>query len=98
MGSAVDANPHRSGPQAVEAQAEGSAALDELLRRTARGDEAAFAQIYDLTAPRVYGLALRVLRGPALAEEVAQEAPVEIWRTASRSTPTADRLSLECSG
>ncbi len=64
--------------------AEGPAALDELLRRTARGDETAFAQLYDLTAPRVYGLALRVLRGPALAEEVAQEALVEVWRTASR--------------
>ena len=58
--------------------------LDELLRRTARGDEAAFAQAYDRVAARVYGLTLRVLRAPALAEEVTQEVMVEVWRTASR--------------
>lgn len=73
--------------RAVGGQAGEGSALDELLRRTARGDEAAFARLYDLTAPRVYGLALRVLRGPGLAEEVAQEALVEIWRTASRFDP-----------
>lgn len=57
---------------------------DELLGLVARGDERAFAQLYDQLAPRVYGLARRVLRDPAQAEEVAQEALVEVWRTASR--------------
>jgi RNA polymerase sigma-70 factor, ECF subfamily len=57
---------------------------DELLRRVARGDERAFAQLYDQLSARVYGLARRVLRDPAQAEEVAQEALVEVWRTASR--------------
>jgi RNA polymerase sigma-70 factor (ECF subfamily) len=57
---------------------------DELLRRTARGDERAFASLYDVLAPRVYGLAKRVVRDAAQAEEVAQEALVEVWRTASR--------------
>lgn len=61
-----------------------SGSLEELLRLTARGDEAAFTQLYDQTAPRVYGLALRLVRAPALAEEVAQEVLVEVWRTASR--------------
>jgi RNA polymerase sigma-70 factor (ECF subfamily) len=55
-----------------------------LLRRTARGDEAAFAQLYDRTAARVYGLVLRVVRDPAQTEEVAQEVLVEVWRTATR--------------
>jgi RNA polymerase sigma-70 factor (ECF subfamily) len=57
---------------------------DELLRLVARGDEQAFAALYDSLAPRVFGLARRVLRDAAQAEEVAQEALVEVWRTAAR--------------
>jgi RNA polymerase sigma-70 factor, ECF subfamily len=59
----------------------------DLLRRVARGDEAAFAALYDELAPRIYGLARRILRDPAQAEEVAQEALVEVWRTAARYDP-----------
>jgi RNA polymerase sigma-70 factor (ECF subfamily) len=55
-----------------------------LLKRSARGDDAAFAALYDATASRVYGLVLRVLRDPAQAEEVAQETYLEVWRTAAR--------------
>ncbi len=62
--------------------------VDELLKLVARGDESAFASLYDAVAPRVYGLVLRVLRDPAQAEEVAQEALVEIWRTAGRFDPS----------
>ncbi|WP_067456966.1 sigma-70 family RNA polymerase sigma factor [Actinomadura macra] len=58
-----------------------------LLDQVARGDEAAFARIYDLVAAPVYGLVLRVLRDPAQSEEVAQEVLVELWRTASRFDP-----------
>ena len=57
---------------------------DELLRQVARGDEQAFRALYDQLAPRVFGLAKRVVRDPAQAEEVAQEALVEVWRTAAR--------------
>ena len=74
---------------AVSAPADASDAsdasdADALLPRVARGDEAAFTALYDLVAPRVYGLVRRVLRDPAQAEEVAQEVLVEVWRTAGR--------------
>lgn len=56
----------------------------DLLALSARGDDAAFARLYDATAARVHGLVLRVVRDPAQAEEVTQEVFLEVWRTASR--------------
>lgn len=61
--------------------------LSELLRASARGDERAFAELYDATSRRLYGLVVRVVRDPAQAEEVAQEAFLEIWRTSARFDP-----------
>jgi len=61
--------------------------LAELLKACGKGDEAAFAQLYDATAPRVVGLAVRVVRDPAQAEEVAQEAFLDIWKTSGRFDP-----------
>jgi RNA polymerase sigma-70 factor (ECF subfamily) len=66
------------------AAAGGAVDLADLLRRSGRGDEAAFAQLYDQTSARVFGLAVRVVRDPAQAEEVTQESFLEIWRTAGR--------------
>jgi RNA polymerase sigma-70 factor (ECF subfamily) len=58
--------------------------LAELLSRCARGDEHAFADLYDATARRVHGLVLRVVRDPAQAEEVTQEVYLQAWRTSAR--------------
>jgi RNA polymerase sigma-70 factor (ECF subfamily) len=60
---------------------------DDLLARVARGDDEAFAALYDELSPVVYGLCRRVLRDPAEAEEVAQEAFLQVWRTAPRYDP-----------
>ncbi len=86
--SLVDPNPRHLGPVPDDG-GDGQAApdLSGLLRLSARGDEKAFARLYDATSARVYGLAVRVVRDPAQAQEVTQEAYLETWRTASRYDP-----------
>jgi RNA polymerase sigma-70 factor (ECF subfamily) len=59
----------------------------ELMLRAARGDQAAFADLYDVIAPKVHAIAIGVLRDPAQAEEVTQEVLVELWRLATRFDP-----------
>ncbi|HXH84832.1 MAG TPA: sigma-70 family RNA polymerase sigma factor [Candidatus Tectomicrobia bacterium] len=66
----------------------------DLVRRMAAGDEAAFARFYDRFAPIVYPLVLRIVREPAEAADVLQDAFWEAWRSApsydpSRGTPGA---------
>ena len=65
----------------------GAEALRGLLVRSARGDESAFAELYDATARRVHGLVLRVCRNPAIAQEVTQEVYLEVWRQSARYSP-----------
>jgi len=57
---------------------------DMLLPRVAQGDQAAFAELYDQTAPRVLGLIKRLLKDHAQSEEVTQEVFLEIWQNATR--------------
>ncbi|MFJ4189225.1 sigma-70 family RNA polymerase sigma factor [Kitasatospora sp. NPDC089509] len=66
--------------------------LPRLLPRVARGDETAFEAVYRGVAGPVYGVALRMLRSPAHAEEVTQEVLLEVWRTAAAYRP--DRGSV----
>lgn len=61
--------------------------LARLLALVARGDQAAFAAVYDRAAAQVFGLVRRVVRDPAQSEEVTQEVMLDVWRTASRFDP-----------
>jgi RNA polymerase sigma-70 factor (ECF subfamily) len=65
--------------------------LADLLARVARGDEVAFAALFDSLGASVYGLARRVIRDPARAEEVAQEVFLQVWQTAARFDPERGR-------
>jgi len=57
--------------------------LVALLHRVGKGQQQAFGELYDLTAPRVFGLARTVLRDTSHAEEVTQEVFLQIWFTAT---------------
>ncbi len=74
-------------PTTSTARTRNDAASEELLVAVAEGDQLAFAALYDRVTPQVLGVALRVLRDRALAEEVAQEVMVEVWRKADRFDP-----------
>lgn len=65
---------------------------EELLGRSARGDEQAFAALYDRLAGPIFGTVLHVLRSRALAEEVTQEVMLEIWRKAARFDPARAKV------
>ena len=66
----------------------GDRSTEDLLASTARGDEQAFAELYDRLSPVVFGIVRRVLRDPAQSEEVMQEVMLELWRTAARFDAT----------
>ncbi|MFE9576205.1 ECF RNA polymerase sigma factor SigK [Nocardia sp. NPDC006044] len=55
-----------------------------LLAETAAADRAAFTEFYRLTSSRVFGLAVRILRSHAAAEEVTQEVYLQVWSTADQ--------------
>ncbi len=57
------------------------------MARSSRGQEDAFAELYDLTSRRIHAIILRVLRSPDHAAEVTQEVYVEVWRQSARYRP-----------
>lgn len=53
-----------------------------LLGKTALGDQRAFERLYQLSSPKLYGLALLIVKRKDLAEEALQDAFVSIWHSA----------------
>lgn len=64
-----------------------------LVARCAGGDEGALAQLYARYASVSYGLAMRIVRDAALAEDVVQEAFLAAWRGASRFDESRSKVS-----
>ncbi len=62
---------------------EGETGDAALLASVGRGDAAAFRVLVDRHLPVVLGIARRMLRDGAEAEDVAQEAMLRLWRTAA---------------
>ena len=74
-------------PQATTALQDGRTILLQLLAEVARGNKSAFARLYGLTHAKLLGVALRILRDRALAEDVLQESYLKVWRHASSYDP-----------
>lgn len=77
-------------PRAQRAAANGDDRADDAnvrhgdwLAAVARGDEGAFAALYEATLPRVFSLVRRICADAALAEEVTADAYVQVWRSAA---------------
>jgi RNA polymerase sigma-70 factor (ECF subfamily) len=76
-------------PVQVLERTAGEGALEDLLRRTASGDQAAFRALYEQTAGRLFALCLRIVRHRRLAEELVREAYARIWERARQHDPKA---------
>lgn len=89
-----------TGPEAPARRSDLAHLSDEaLLALCSRADEAALGELYDRYGRIAYGLALRVLRDRALAEDAVQEAFLAVWRTAGgflaeRAKPSTWILTL----
>jgi RNA polymerase sigma-70 factor (ECF subfamily) len=71
--------PRRGGPAEDE--------LATIVGGIAAGERTSLKQLYDRFGARLYGIAHRILRDPALAEDAIQEAFVKIWRNAGKYDP-----------
>jgi RNA polymerase sigma-70 factor (ECF subfamily) len=58
-----------------------------LLGEVAKGDVAAFERLYAATRAKLYGVLLRILGRPELAEEVMQETYLKVWKMADQFDP-----------
>jgi RNA polymerase sigma factor (sigma-70 family) len=66
---------------------------EALVLMAARSEESALAELYDRYGRAAYGLALRVVRDAALAEDAVQEAFLALWRTAAQFVPERSKAS-----
>jgi RNA polymerase sigma-70 factor, ECF subfamily len=66
---------------------------EALVLLAARSQQAALAELYDRYGRPAYGLALRILRDEALAEDAVQEAFLGVWRGAARFLPERGQAS-----
>lgn len=72
---------------AVHAAQSHGADIEQALAACAGGDKNALRRIYDQECPRMIGVAQRMLKRRALAEEAVQDSFILIWRHAARFDP-----------
>ncbi|MCI0366678.1 MAG: sigma-70 family RNA polymerase sigma factor [Phycisphaerales bacterium] len=71
----------------AEGPGDGSRSDEQLVSAIARGDQSAFAQLYDRYSARMFGFARKMVRQPTAAEDVVQEVFLQVWRKAGAYDP-----------
>jgi RNA polymerase sigma-70 factor (ECF subfamily) len=56
---------------------------ENLVRRLQRKDKSAISDLYDEYAPSMYGIAMRIVKAEALAQDVVQETFIKVWKNAA---------------
>lgn len=90
---------HLAGSSRIEEPRSARRSDEEVLAAIADGDDQGLAELYDRYGRLAYGLAYRVLRDQALAEDAVQDAFLAIWRSADgyrreRAKPSTWILTL----
>ena len=62
--------------------------IDEALLACASGDRSALHGIYELEAPRMLGVAMRLVKRRALAEEIVHDCFLRVWKAAGSFDPS----------
>jgi RNA polymerase sigma-70 factor (ECF subfamily) len=69
---------------------------DAAMERYARGDEAAFADLYDAIGPRLLGILRRATRDPFAAEDLLQQTLLHVHRARGSFIPGAPVMPWAC--
>lgn len=64
------------------------ASLGPLIAAVAIGDQQAYRRLYDATSPKLFAIALRILREESRAEDVLQDSFVNVWNAAASYNAT----------
>ena len=60
---------------------------DGMIEAVGRGDRNAFASLYRITSPKLYGIILRIVRSKEDAEDIFQQVYLQVWSNAAGFTP-----------
>lgn len=66
---------------------------EEIMRGIASGSTAAFEALYDRHVRGCFGLAMKIVRDPAVAEEVVQDVFVKLWSNPAVFSPERGKFS-----
>lgn len=77
-----------STPDPISSTALDPTSLARLIASVALGDQAAYRRLYDATSPKLFAIALRILRDESRAEDVLQDCFVNVWNAAAGYNPT----------
>ena len=73
---------------------EKTAQLSNLLAKVAIRDQVAFKELYELSAAKLNGVAYRIVNSVDIANEITQEAFIQIWKNSTEYNSTLGKLRI----